>query len=290
MEKQIFIYNPTSGNGIANNFIYNLRKFAKIENKLGEIVVLRTDKPGDATNYAEESSRYYPQSTIYSVGGDGTLNEVINGISSTPKLGIIPAGSGNDFYRVYERIEGTKKINLGVVNDRKFINIASLGVDAKMADTANRIKKSGCKMLSYPRAIVEEIIKYEPTRMTINGEKVDTTILTVCNGKYYGNGFPMNPEFDLSDDFLNVISAGKLTRRQIIVLLLKILREKHLKSSHVSFSKKQHIVVEGEQPLLCNVDGEIFEDTKFEFSIIKDGVTLTRNIPQYVKRAIMTIK
>ena len=254
------------------------------------MVIFRTSKPGEATSLAESCSKCFPDGTIYSVGGDGTLNEVINGISPDMNLGIIPAGSGNDFYRVYEQIQGTKKINLGVVNERKFINIASLGIDAKMADTANRIKHSNNKFLAYPRAIMEEIIKYEPTLMRINNLELERTIFTVCNGKYYGNGFPMNPDYDLSDGFLNVISAEKLTRRQIVILLLQIMRASHLESRHVATFQTKHVNIQSDVPLLCNVDGEIFEDTKFNFSVIEDGATLTTDVPQYVKKAIKAIK
>ena len=290
MTKQIFIYNPISGNGKANKFIFNLKNYATEDGYLQDIEVIPTSKPGEAIRLASACSSCFPTSTIYIVGGDGTLNEIINGISPNVKLGIIPAGSGNDFYRVYEQINGTKKINLGIVNERKFINIASLGIDAKMADTANRIKQSDNKSLAYPRAIIEEIIKYKPTMMKIDDIESVRTILTVCNGKYYGNGFPMNPDYNLSDGFLNVISAGKLSRRQIVVLLLNILREKHLKSPRVMFSKEKNITVESDIPLLCNVDGEIFRDTKFNFSVIEDGATVTTEVPQYVKKAIKAIK
>jgi len=290
MKKQIFIYNPIAGGGRAEQAISLIKTCSREEKKLHEIEIVRTDAPGKACRYTEIWSRVFPNVIIYSVGGDGTLNEVINGIYPNTKLGIIPAGSGNDFYRVYQEIEGTKKINLGVVNGRKFINIASLGIDAKMADTANRIKNSRFRMLSYPRAIIEEIIKYKPTSITINGVPTEKTILTICNGQYYGNGFPMNPEYNLSDGLFNVISAGKLTRRQIIVLLLKILRQTHLESERVAFYQTDSILVESGKSLLCNVDGEVFADTRFEFSVIKDGVTLTTDVPQYVKRAIKAIK
>lgn len=290
MAKQIFIYNPRAADGKASRFIFDLRTCARADGHLQEIEVIPTSKPGDATRLAADYSECFPDSTIYSVGGDGTLNEVINGIAPEVKLGVIPAGSGNDFYRVYEQIKGTRKINLGVVNERKFINIASLGIDAKMADTANRMKDSGNKSLAYPRAIIEEIIHYQPTIMKIDDEKSVRTILTVCNGKYYGNGFPINPGYDLSDNFLNVISAGQLSRRQIIVLLLSIILEKHLNSPLVMFSKERSIKVESDIPLLCNVDGEIFKDTKFNFSVIENGVTVTSDVPQYVKKAIKTIK
>lgn len=294
-KKHIFIVNPASGKGKALDFVENLEIMAKDEGKDNEIEILETTRKGHATaiaNYYSNKRKYSAKYiTIYSVGGDGTLNEVINGMNSTTKLGIIPAGSGNDFYRIYEKIEGTKTIDLGIVNDRKFINIASLGIDAKMANRANEIKSGdGIKLLSYPRAIIEEIMKYKPLELNINGELNECSLFTLCNGKYYGSGFPMNPNYDLNNGLLNMITAGKLTRREIIVLLLKILKETHLESPKVSFMKGSNLTIESKKEILCNVDGEIIKGKTFEFGVIKDGITLTTDVPQYVKRAIKTIK
>lgn len=290
MKKHIFIFNPASGNGKSIEFINNLRRQVEVENKEDELQIIGTNGKGHALTIAHVYSHTFEDSTIYSVGGDGTLNEVINGMNPKTKLSIIPTGSGNDFYRVFKKIKGTKTIDVGIVNGHKFINIASLGLDAKIADTANRIKASKFKILSYPRAIVEEIVKYKPFQFKINGENTECSIFTVCNGKYYGSGFPMNPNYDLNNGLLNMITAGKLTRREIIILLSKILKEEHLQSPKVTALQEQSITIESSEPLLCNVDGEIIRGSKFEFGTIKDGLTLTTDIPQYVKRAIKTIK
>lgn len=290
MEKHIFIFNPTSGNGKATRFIKNLESFVRKEDPNDEIIIEETKGKGHASTISHVYSHAFDDAIIYSVGGDGTLNEVIDGMNPNTKLSIIPAGSGNDFYRVFQDIKGTKSIDLGIVNGHKFINIASLGIDAKMADTANRIKSSHFRMLSYPRAIIEEIAKYEPFKFRINGELKECSIFTVCNGKYYGSGFPMNPNYDLNNGLLNMITAGKLTRREIVVLLLKILKETHLESSKVTSFQERSITVESDDLLLCNVDGEIIKGNRFEFGTILNGLTLTTDIPQYVKRAIKTIK
>ena len=284
MNKHIMIINPCAGNT-------KLKKFIRALDCTTATEMVYTKKRGDAKELACFYSNTYPDSIIYSVGGDGTLNEVVNGINPKAKLCVVPTGSGNDFYRVYDRIEGTRSIDLGVVNERKFINIASLGIDAKIANTANKIKNnSRVKLLSYPRAIIEEIIKYKPLELDIDGCVSETTLLTVCNGKYYGSGIPINPDYDLSNGYFNVIEAEPLTRREIIILFLKIFKAAHLNSPKIYSDLKDKIVVESDQELICNVDGEIIRVKKFDFSVIKDGLTLTTDIPQYVKKAIKTIK
>lgn len=291
MNKHIFIVNPASGNGKATEFIYNLEMYAKEDNLEHEIIIEETEGKGCASSIAYAYSEVFEDSIIYSVGGDGTLNEVINGINPNAKLAIIPAGSGNDFYRIYKNIGETKTIDLGVVNGRKFINIASLGLDAKMANRANQIKNNSIlPMLCYPRAILRELINYKPIEISINGEYKKCTLFAVCNGKYYGNGFPINPNYDLNNGILNMISADKLSRREIIIMLLKLMKEEHLNFSKVNCMFKDNVVLESNQEILCNVDGEIISGKKFEFGTIKEGLTLTTNVPQYVKRAIKTIK
>lgn len=289
-KKYIFIVNPTSGNGKSIQIFNNILKFAKEESKENEILWAYTSAKGVAKDLATLYSSKYPGTTIYSVGGDGTLNEIINGIDSNTKLGIIPAGSGNDFYRVSKNIEGSKKINLGVVNERKFINIASLGFDAKVAHEANNLKNSGKKRLVYPRAILNIIKDNEPIKYSLNGNKKESTVLIIGNGKYYGNGFPINPNYDLSNNYLNVISAPALTRKQILKFLVKVLKEKHLDDLLVTNYLIKNFKVSSNIDLLCNLDGEIITGKNFIFDIIENGVTLDNEHPQYVKRAINLIK
>ena len=104
-----FINSQISRNKIRafGNFLSTISEEEKLKN-----LVLYTVGRNDAKRLAKEYSNIYKNAIIYSVGGDGTLNEVINGINSNCKLAIIPLGTGNDFYRVYKEIEGTQKIDL----------------------------------------------------------------------------------------------------------------------------------------------------------------------------------
>ncbi len=231
-----------------------------------------------------------PNLTVYSVGGDGTLNDVINSVDSNTRLGIIPIGSGNDFYRVSSKLKGDRKINLGAVNGRKFINIASLGLDARIADRANYLKENYKKTLIYFRAILSVIKDNRPIEYTINGEKDKSTIFVVGNGKYYGNGVPINPEYDLSNNYLNIISAPELKDAQIIKFILKALTEKHIDDPMITHYMTKKLNIISNEELLCNIDGEIMTSKEFDFEVIEEGITLTNDYPRYVKKAINLIK
>lgn len=290
--KYIFVINPKAGNGKSIETFQNILSFARNENKdeVDNFIWFYTDKNGEVKDAISHYSKQYPDATIYTVGGDGTLNEVINSVDSTAKIGIIPAGSGNDFYRVSKNINGDKKINLGVVNGHKFINIASLGFDARVANKANNLKNKNKKILVYPRAILNTLKDNKPIEYNLNGVENKSTVFVVGNGKYYGNGVPINPIYDLSSNYLNIISAPAFNRRQIMKFLLKVLKEKHIDDPMICHYFIKELDIISNEELLCNVDGEIITSKEFNFKIIEDGVTITNNHPQYVKKAINLIK
>jgi len=135
--KRIFVVNPNAGKGQTIKIIKTIIQICDSENVNYEVYF--TKYRGDATQFVKNRAKQESCNIIYSVGGDGTLNEVINGIvDSNALLSIIPAGTGNDFYKCIDK--DTKKIDLGIVNDRYFINIASIGADANVANNANIVK------------------------------------------------------------------------------------------------------------------------------------------------------
>ena len=135
--KYVFIINPASGKTDYNKIKENIIK--TLENEDYEIY--ETKAPKEATQIANRFKNE-ENTVVYSVGGDGTLNEVVNGIAEGKcKLGIIPTGSGNDFYRTLKETKNENiRLDLGKVNGRYFINIASVGMDAETCNNANKIK------------------------------------------------------------------------------------------------------------------------------------------------------
>lgn len=282
--QNIFIINSQiSRNKIRafGNFLSTISEEEKLKN-----LVLYTVGRNDAKRLAKEYSNIYKNAIIYSVGGDGTLNEVINGINPNCKLAIIPLGTGNDFYRVYKEIQGTQKIDLGIVNNKKFINIASIGVDAEVANKANYYKCKGkFKNFEYYAGIIDSLIK-NPNYNTSLG---NITLLAVCNGKYYGNNVPINPNYNLSDGEFEVYKASKLKRLEFLKLFLKIYQGNHFDNDLVDYFKTDNLQVISDKFIVCNVDGEIIYSNEFNFNVIKDGITLTNDTPEYIKKYVLNI-
>lgn len=213
--------------------------------------------------------------TIYSVGGDGTLNQVINCIANTDlKLNVIPAGTGNDFYRSLENYNGNR-VDLGKVNDNYFINVASVGIDAEMANTANKLKKTNISSdLVYPISIFKNFFTFKPIKLDVNGAHQISTLVTVCNGNFYGGGFNISPISRLNDGLLDVYEIGNENKLQILKIFLQLLKGKHINNSKVKLYKTDKISINSPIVLNCNIDGEIIRGKNFDFKIEKNAINL----------------
>lgn len=266
----IFIVNPVSGNGNSIKAIKAIEEYCKM---LGtNYKIIYTNKKNDAKEIAEFYKKF-PNTTIFSVGGDGTLNEIVNGMAySNTKLGIIPAGTGNDFYKTFKDFK-EEKIDLGKVNDKYFINVASLGLDCEIANYANILKDKGLSgRFVYILSLIHEYFTYEPINIKISNKLKDTTIFTICNAKYYGGGFQIAPNAILNDGMFDIIDVKSLNKLEIVNLVSKLLRVKHLESEKVNFYRTNSISINSLVPLNCNIDGEIIKGTNFKFSIEKEAI------------------
>ena len=272
----IFIINPKAGNGKGIELIPRL-------NEIEEKIIYVTKEKGDATKFLLDVAKKYSDATVYSIGGDGTLNEVVNGIFKTNyKLHIVPFGSGNDYHRIIKNIY-EDKVDIGDVNGHKFINIASIGIDADIVDEVN---KDTNNFLKYQRNILKQLIFYKKKEISIAEKQKLINILTVCKGKYYGNGVPINPNYNLNNHLFNLIEASNLSNLEMLKCFLQIFQGKHLDNSKVNISCVTNLQINSKLPILCNVDGEVFQDTSFNFKLIPDGITVTNAIPCKIKRMI----
>ncbi|MBQ6841483.1 MAG: diacylglycerol kinase family lipid kinase [Bacilli bacterium] len=286
--KYIFIVNPNSGN-------INLEVIkANIEKAMEglEYKIVETRSPNHATRIALKYKNE-ENAIVYSVGGDGTLNEVINGIAGGKcKLGVIPCGSGNDFYKSLEKYSKKEStIDLGVVNDKfYFINIASVGFDAQVCNEANLIKEAGKhKKISYYLGILKTFIKFrfQEYEIEYNDKKVKGkyTIIAICNGRYYGGGFQIAPLASFDDDLFDIYFADKMGRIRLIGVLIKLVKAKHEKSKLVKKVKTTSIKLSSDKDMILNIDGEIIKLKKAEIRIVPNAVTIY-NDKNLVKKII----
>lgn len=282
--KHLFIVNPKAGKGKAIQLIPEIKNAFK--NSSEEFIIELTEKEGHATelvkNYVNKENY-----RVYAVGGDGTLNEVLNGMANTEScLGVIPSGSGNDFIKsickeklskdiVKSTINGKlKMIDLAKVDDRYFINISSVGIDAEVVDNAKALKKypfiSG--KLAYILSAIITIFKYKYKSMEliIDDKKLTlkNTLIAFANGKYYGGGMKVAPEADVEDGFFDICAISKLSRIKMLALFPKLIKGVHSQVKEVSFYKGKKVIMSSEQEIIINVDGEIIKSRRVIFEII----------------------
>jgi YegS/Rv2252/BmrU family lipid kinase len=287
----LFIINPAAGKGKTLKLIPEIEKAFK--DRKDKFFIEITDGTGHATEIAREYSRK-DDFRIYSVGGDGTLNEVLNGmVNSSCSLAVIPSGTGNDFIKsifnfskkdniediLVKMINGTEKdIDLCEVNDRYFINIASVGFDADVAYNTIKFKKLpfiGGK-LAYILGIINTVFNYKSYKLNIEiGSEIinmDALLAAVANGKYYGGGINVTPEAEIDDGLFQICAIESVSRFKILRLFPKVIKGTHGDIREVFFYSGNKVKIKSEENITFNIDGEITRGKEAEFKIIHNGI------------------
>lgn len=274
--KYIFLLNSFTLKNKLNIVINNIEKYCSIKNIEYKIEINNKD------NSTETILNRYKKSNniIIAVGGDGILNRTLNQIVNTNNiLGLIPLGTGNDFYKtaLEEFKNGINECNLVKINNKYFINIACFGIDADVANNKKFIKsKIIPKKQKYNVSLINTFIKFKSRRLTvkINNNKYinDYDTIVICNGKYYGGGYKVGVTSNPSDNILEtylVKSKGKLN---LLKLLLKIKSSKHENSNQVLKVKTNKIQIISTEKFECNIDGESLYDNKFNIELCKNNI------------------
>ena len=275
--KYIFIINSTAGRGKYKKILPKIESVCKEQNIDYELRFITKDITG--AQIAEEYKT--EENVIFVVGGDGTITKTISGIVGTKnKLGIIPAGSGNDTYRTIKKLpKGNTLIDLAKINDIYFINVACLGIDAEVANNLDILKKTKIPTSQlYNASIVYTFAKFKFKKMKLNTKikniESEYTILSVCNGGFYGGGFNIAPKSQLTDGLLDVYYGEKMSRLNMIPLILKMKKGKHEGKRRVHKFRTDHIEIELEEVVTFNVDGEKLTNKKFIIDVIPNSLII----------------
>lgn len=286
MEKILFIVNPIAGDNRANNPIPLIEETMIRENINYEIV--QTTRPKEATEITENS----PCTKVVAVGGDGTVNEVAKGLIRRKFgiLGIIPGGTGNDLSRSLEIpsdlkealdiiIKGdTVKIDTGLAEGKEFVNIASVGFDADVVYTANKIKDR-IKLkgkLAYILGVLSTLLSYKKKQAIIDIDGViynrNVLLLAIGNGKYYGGGMKIIPDASLYDGDLHICLVKDISNFKLLFLFPTIFTGEHIKLiKYVEILKGKQVKIDLLEGGYLNLDGDLFKcNKKLKVEISKD--------------------
>jgi diacylglycerol kinase (ATP) len=285
-----FIINPNAKNG------YGKKIWRQVEAELAKREVpfqsYFSEYPGHAKSIAKSIAKKADgeKTLVVAVGGDGTFHEVMNGIITYPNIdiGLIPAGSGNDFSRGFsipkDPIQALNRILLHrkgisefidvgiVVNSEKeesyFVNNMGAGFDAEISHNANLSKVKAVfnrvslgkfiyvaillkKLLFYKRSSVDMMVDGKPYTFPA------TWFVTVANQSYYGGGMIIAPDASPSDGELNVVVVNNLSRVKLLAVFVSVFWGGHTRFKEVSMLKGKTITISTERPLMIHLDGEI---------------------------------
>lgn len=279
--KRVFIVNPNAGRGKGQKIISKIESVCKTEKLDYEIRLITKNLSGAeiASEYKEE------ENIIFVVGGDGTITKTISGIAGTKnKLGIIPAGSGNDTYKTVKKLpKGDTSIDLAKINDIYFINVACLGIDAEVANNLDVVKKIKIPTSQlYNASIFYTFAKFKFKKMSmktsVKNIEAEYTILSVCNGGFYGGGYNIAPKSELTDGLLDVYFAEKMSRFRMIPLILKMKKGKHEGKRRVHKFRTNHIEIKLEEEVTFNVDGDKVRGNKFILEVEPKAIIIHNDI------------
>ena len=276
-----------------------------------------TDSPGDATELASEAVSQRPD-LILAVGGDGTVHEVVNGLlrASEPStvpvpIGIIPFGRGNDYAdmlgiprRFPELLNLLQQVSfdsfdVGVVECwdasgqrtvQYFNNILGLGFDARVAARMNRLNRRLPWAIAYPINILRELtnLRFYPMNVTMNGQTLElkSFLFVIAIGKSFGGGLRVAPDADPQDGRFDVIWADPLSRREVIRLLPRVYRGRHLSHPAVHAGTATEILINSETAVPIEAEGEVIGWTPAHITIQPRRLTvcIPRTTPHSFRR------
>jgi len=302
--KIAFIVNPRAAAGSAGRSWPQIEALAR--DRLGLFQVFFTAGPGDATRLTREALSQGVE-TIVCVGGDGTLNEVVNGlmgkdgpIRRETALGFIPRSTGCDLIKtvpIHRKLDRamdiiknahTRILDLGRIRyqDRRkrhsyryFHNVASFGLGGEVDERVNRTTKALGGFLSFIGATLVSLLKYDKKKIHLKVDdvfdgEVNVWNIAVANGQYHGGGMLVAPGAQVDDGLFHVTVIGDLTLPQVFLNLPKLYNGKIYQVAKVSSFVGKRVEASSDQKVLLDVDGEQIGTLPVVIEIVPRAVSL----------------
>lgn len=256
-------------------------RLARLEKIARGAIIKATVGPGDAEAQAERAVDQGYE-TIVAAGGDGTVNEVVNGIGVAPvTLGILPMGTVNVFAmemgiplnldRAWKviRARKTQRIDLASANGHFFVQMAGIGFDAQVVKENSRVTKRVLGPLSYLLTATKVAVSKPPRlRVICHGKTVaEGSFVLVGNGRFYGGPFSLFNEASLRDGWLDVCVFRGSDYLSIIRYMRGALFGSLSKFSDVHYFKAKNLLVEADREVPLEVDGELIGYSPVKFAI-----------------------
>ncbi len=254
--------------------------------RLAERGVTLTDRPTDSCDHACEAIRSAGAEVdlVVVAGGDGTMNGVAPALLETGlPLGVLPLGTANDLARTLGlpldveaaadviATGSTRRIDVGLANDKPFFNVASLGLSAQLAQTLSGGAKSRLGRFSYVLAAMRVLFGASTFRAAIaaDGEVVraQTYQIAIGNGRYYGGGVAVSDDAQIDDGRLVLYSLEAGSLWKVVVLAPLFRRGRHVRWREVRTASTTALEIRTPTPMPVNLDGELATETPLVLTI-----------------------
>ena len=292
--EHIFIINPAAGPTDSTRLIQEaISKSAYSEN----CEIYLTKGPGDATAYIKNKcSQCSEPLRFYACGGDGTLNEVVNGAVNytNAAVGCYPCGSGNDFVKYYGGAEGflnIDKLICGeehpidlILSDGKYcINVLNFGFDTAVLKTMEKVKTNWLfhGKRAYFAGVITALLKSmkTPCKVTVDGEVIsgeNILLCTISNGRYVGSSFQCAPRSLNDDGLLEVCLVKPFSRLTFVQLMSDYSKGLHLDNpkfkDYIVYRRGKQITVEGGNDFAVALDGELVHNSTANITVVEKAI------------------
>ena len=278
--KHVFIVNPAAGKSDRTESYRKLIDAAFVPRGL-QYELLVSQAPGDCRKLAQQAAASGEEVRLYACGGDGTLNEVVNGVIGCPNAAVThyPGGSGNDAIKIFddpaaftsiERLLSAEEAPFDLIrcNDSYALNVLSIGFDARVGTDIARFKRlplvtgKGAYVLSILSNMVHGLsADYTVTLDSgevLSGQK---TMICICNGRWYGGGFNPVPEAEPDDGLLDVLVVEKVSLLQV-ASVIELIRHARCRSLRIECAERS----------VVNVDGEAVYTTDAKIEVVPHAI------------------
>jgi diacylglycerol kinase (ATP) len=247
--------------------------------------------PGHLAQAASEAR----DSLLVVIGGDGTVNEVVNGIAGADaEIAVLPCGTGQDFGRTHGIpndfddavrvvLDGaTRTIDLGRVElddgtSRLFANVGSAGMSGAVARRANTMTKRFGGRATFFYALTREFLAWENTRVLVglaDGVRREGPMhdVIVANGRYHGGGMKLAPDAQQNDGVFDVVLIGDVTKPDFVTTAPKLYSGRYLSHPKVELLSSPTVTIDAAEPLPLEIDGEPIGTTPARFEILPSAL------------------
>jgi diacylglycerol kinase (ATP) len=295
--KSRLIVNPVSGTDAGPDYLPLINE--RLRERLGPLDIVITPGEGDATAAAAQAVRD-GYDYVFAGGGDGTLNEVLNGIASVPNglaqtvLGVIPLGTGNDFAtalgfpqdigEVLDALDVTAPIavDVGVVNAQHFINVSAGGFIAEVSDAVGTQLKSIAGKLAYLIGGAQVLFTHEPVGVDIawtdagqtSRERFELHAFAVCNSRQIGGGRLIAPDAVIDDGRLDVCLIQSMPLTDFVALLRLVSNGDHVDDERVRYFRATSLELTFDRQVKVNTDGQVLDAARCQYRVLPRAVQL----------------